>query len=60
MKNASNPQACSGLNEHRGVVYKNGLSHGGLGKIERKPKDLDVRLSHSNETGRDEGVHNPV
>jgi hypothetical protein len=48
------------LNEHWRVVDEDGLGWGGLGKVESKPEDLDVRLPHPNKAGRDEGIHNPV
>jgi len=60
MKNASHPQALCDLREHRRVVDEDRVRWGGLGKVKSEPEDLDVELSHSNKTRRDECVHKPV
>ena len=60
MKDASNAQAFRDLDEHRRVVDEDGLRRGCLGNVESKPKDLNVRLAHVNETGRDERIDKPV
>jgi hypothetical protein len=58
--NASHPQALRNLNEHRGVVDEDSALWGGLGKVKGEPEDLNIWLPHSNETGRDECVHQLV
>ncbi|WP_158750619.1 hypothetical protein [Acidobacterium sp. S8] len=54
MKNASNIEAFLNLNEHRPVVDEDGLRRRCLGNVESKPKDIEVRLAHVNQTGRAE------
>ena len=58
--NASHPEAFRNLNEHLSVVDKDSPLRGRLGKIKSEPEDLNIGLPHSNETGRDECVHQPV
>jgi hypothetical protein len=58
--NASHPQALRNLDEHRGVVDEDSALRGCLGKVKGEPEDLNIWLPHSNETGRDECVHQLV
>ena len=58
--NASHPEAFRNLNEHLSVVDKDSPLRGRLGKIKSELEDFDVGFPHSNETGGDECVHQPV
>ena len=60
VKYALHPQTFRNLHEHRGIVDKHSALRGRLGKVKGEPKDLNVGLAHSYETGRDEGIHEPV
>ena len=58
--NASHPETFRDLNEHRSVIDEDSAFWRGLGKIKSEPENIDVRLSHPDETGRDECVHELV
>jgi hypothetical protein len=54
VKNASNPQTVSDLDEHRGVFDINYLPGWHLGNVQRKPKDVRVGLADVDEAGGNE------
>jgi hypothetical protein len=60
VKNASNPKTFSDLDEHRGVFDRNYLPGWRLGDVQRKPKDVRVRLSQVDEAGGKEKNHEPI
>jgi hypothetical protein len=60
MENTSHSQPLSNLNKHCSVVDEKGALWSRLGKVKSEPEDLNIGLTHSNETGRDECVNKPV
>ncbi len=60
MKNASNPQTFRDLNEHRSVFDVDHVLRRRLGDVQRKPKDVHIRLADVNVTRRNKSVDKPV
>src|SRR5512135_2521773 len=60
VKNASNPQTFRDLDEHRGVFDIDYLPCRRLGDVQRKPKDVRVRLVEVDEAGGNESIHKLV
>jgi hypothetical protein len=60
VKNAWNPQPFRDLDEHWGIFDIDYLPGRCLGYVQRKPKDVRVRLADVDEAGRNKRIHKLV